>query len=757
MFKRHFHFFFFLVLALTITTYSRAWAATFNVSDPAQLQAALASAAANGESDVIQVGTVNLTLQAPLTFNSSENFSLTINGAGRDLTILNGIATTQLLSITTTGTAGNVTIRGVSFRNGTTAGNGGALNIAVAGAAVTVEDCRVENSSTTSGNSVGGGASITGDTGTLTVRSSIFTGNSSTGNVGGLYLGTVSGMIQLQNCSFEENRVANSGSSDYFGDGGGAMLYSEGTSRAMVTGNSFRENVATGGSNPDGGGLMTYQLGERSEVTLENNFFIGNSAGLGGGGCILRLNAGGAAVMRNNSFSDNRSIAGSGAGAQIYCSGGSLTYSGNTHSGNQSGEDGGGAWINQLSGDASVLNNLFSSNRSAGNGGGLYVTSESALINLSRNVFNTNVSGGDGGGLSLATAGGGVTIAHNTCYGNNASQSGGGINLYFDQRTVTSVVRNNVLWHDTPNEFDYSLGSDGPAVVMTYSDVENGTGNTWFGTGCIALDPLFTNPAAGTFTLQWQNYPESGTVRSPCIDTADPTSAVDSDGTRADMGALAFYQNTPSINISGILLTGAQALQSGDTFTVTVNASGAGGVPVYYQFYYCPNYGTDAYLDSPWTVVQAYSTLNRANYRFDQAGNYVIVVRVVTDPAHEPVSPRIVGCAVSVGMSSGQVGWSSFSLYTTGSPAAGTSVPFSVAADASGGLPLYYQFYYRNSYGTNAYDSAAWVLAQCYSTQNQASLRFPEPGDYVVVVRAVTNPYAEPTALPVIGGIVSVR
>jgi hypothetical protein len=62
---------------------------------------------------------------------------------------------------------------------------------------------------------------------------------------------------------------------------------------------------------------------------------------------------------------------------------------------------------------------------------------------------------------------------------------------------------------------------------VIYSDVEGGHP----GTGNIDADPLFWNMAGGDFHLLQD---------SPCIDAGNPSSALDPDGTRADMGAFPF-------------------------------------------------------------------------------------------------------------------------------------------------------------------------------------------------------------------------
>ncbi len=71
-----------------------------------------------------------------------------------------------------------------------------------------------------------------------------------------------------------------------------------------------------------------------------------------------------------------------------------------------------------------------------------------------------------------------------------------------------------------------------PPVVI-YSDVQDGAGEFWFGTGCIEDDPLFLDP---------ENHDYHLTFGSPCINTGDPASPPDPDGSQADMGAYFFEQ-----------------------------------------------------------------------------------------------------------------------------------------------------------------------------------------------------------------------
>jgi hypothetical protein len=72
-------------------------------------------------------------------------------------------------------------------------------------------------------------------------------------------------------------------------------------------------------------------------------------------------------------------------------------------------------------------------------------------------------------------------------------------------------------------------------AVCEYSDIIDGTGQPWFNEGCIDADPLFEDTSQNNYHLL---------SNSPCIDTGDPESPLDPDGTIADIGALYFDQAT---------------------------------------------------------------------------------------------------------------------------------------------------------------------------------------------------------------------
>ncbi len=521
-----------------------AYAATFNVSSVSEFRSALTQAQNNGSEDVITLASGTYSVSAVLTYTSPENTALEIVGEDRETCILDGNGTTQILSVFTSQPEADVRIRNLTFRNGSTSEDGGALNVGTESADVNLENCRIADSETTGDESVGGGAVCTSQTGTVTVESCTFFRNMSYANVGGLYVATASGTGRIIGCHFEENAVNNTGTNTYFGDGGGAMFSSEETSQCIIRNNAFTGNTVSGGDNPDGGGLMTYQLGAGSTLTVDNNLFRGNHAGLGGGGCILRFNNTDNVIeVTDNRFEENVTDLGSGAGLFLYINDADLTYTGNIHvnnaaRGNVMGR-GAGAEINHKSGQGQITDNIFTSNQAENNGGGLSLPTETANMTVTRNIFNANTASNVGGGISYSTSSGTLLLSRNTWYGNQAGASGGGLYVYLDETTAQNTFRNNIFRNDSPDELDASTATGPADLVITYSDIQDGSGQSWFGTGCIDADPLFTNPANGDFSLS---------TNSPCIDTGDPSSPEDPDGSRADMGALPY---TPKGDMDG--------------------------------------------------------------------------------------------------------------------------------------------------------------------------------------------------------------
>ena len=185
------------------------------------------------------------------------------------------------------------------------------------------------------------------------------------------------------------------------------------------------------------------------------------------------------------------------------------------------------------------LNDCIIKDNSAAEGGGIHCSSSSNLT-----VRNSSLSGNTadyGGGVysdypdqrftycnitgnTASVCGGGIYCDNNspfmlncTIAGNTASVYGGGLYCLEDS---SPTITNCILWHDSPEEVYVRYGDP----VVTYSDLQGG----WEGEGNIDSDPLFADPGSGDYSLL---------VSSPCIDSGDPYSRLDLNGSINDMGS----------------------------------------------------------------------------------------------------------------------------------------------------------------------------------------------------------------------------
>jgi len=167
-------------------------------------------------------------------------------------------------------------------------------------------------------------------------------------------------------------------------------------------------------------------------------------------------------------------------------------------------------------------------------GGGVYFNATSPR--LSHLVICQNVASNNGGGV-YATSEAAPELDHVIIYGNEGDTFGG-VNCY---NGATITLTNSIVYRNTPTEYPEEL-------VATFSDIEEG----FNGDGNIDADPIFEDPDAGDFTLH---------ADSPCINTGDPDSDPDPDGSRADIGAIAFM-HIPDIDVNPLaLFMGARRVQ----------------------------------------------------------------------------------------------------------------------------------------------------------------------------------------------------
>lgn len=155
------------------------------------------------------------------------------------------------------------------------------------------------------------------------------------------------------------------------------------------------------------------------------------------------------------------------------------------------------------------------------NGGGILVNESNPHLDFLNIIDNT---ANNGGGISFMDSE--FDASNITITNNSALINGGSIYSPLFGTSVNNLfeLENSILWNNSPEEI-YAQTEE---VSATYSDIQYGTGEPWFGDGCIDSDPLL---------VQEGNHMYHLLEGSPCIDTGNPNSQYnDPDGTRADMG-----------------------------------------------------------------------------------------------------------------------------------------------------------------------------------------------------------------------------
>ncbi|MEM4248022.1 MAG: choice-of-anchor Q domain-containing protein, partial [Candidatus Nanoarchaeia archaeon] len=349
-------------------------------------------------------------------------------------------------------------------------------------------------------------------------------------------------------------------------------------------------------------GLCLHVLHHQSVITFFGNTFSDNVSGPIPSGYTMQLYGG---------------------GLELYSDGGTLTFTNNQFLNNKNLDPnglGGGLCIdNFLSGTLQMEGNVFVGNQNAGVGGG-------ALINLGSNVTSAYIadnlfvnnqagfgeSNGSGGGLSIGSEVN-VTLVNNTFY-NNSADSAGGLGFYAESASDKAILANEIYWGNAPNSLE-ATGS-GP-IQATYSNIQDGTGQPYFGTGCIDSDPLFFNVANPPGADRIYKTIDDGlhlTATSPSFNTGANSAVPDwltldiagqprIQGNTVDMGAYEGVAGTPTTYTVTMEVfpetggttnpsVGSHELVSPQTITATANAG------FFFQI---------------WEVVEGNATLENAN------------------------------------------------------------------------------------------------------------------------------------------------
>jgi len=193
------------------------------------------------------------------------------------------------------------------------------------------------------------------------------------------------------------------------------------------------------------------------------------------------------------------------------------------------------------------------------------------LVNviISNNQLNNNGTN-EGGGIYYRYAD--VDMINVVVYGNIANQGSG---IYLEDNANINLV-NSIIWS---NSTDQIYVNHADSIIISYSDIEGGqnsintnvSGSIYWLDGNFDLDPLFTDPDSGDYSLQWG---------SPCIDVGNPDldgdgiywqydeDDQDLDGTRMDIGATPYFQE----NVVYLSIDSVQGFRE-DTILVSVNVT----------------------------------------------------------------------------------------------------------------------------------------------------------------------------------------
>lgn len=133
------------------------------------------------------------------------------------------------------------------------------------------------------------------------------------------------------------------------------------------------------------------------------------------------------------------------------------------------------------------------------------------------------------------TAGTSVTVTINHCtIANNLTNVLAQFKANAPGPIVDYRITNSVLWGGDAVQSDFAATN----FTIVYSTLSE----AWPGAGNLTSNPLFVNETARNFRLR---------AASPAINTGDPASPADADGSRADMGYAPFISGTNTLVASG--------------------------------------------------------------------------------------------------------------------------------------------------------------------------------------------------------------
>ena len=156
-------------------------------------------------------------------------------------------------------------------------------------------------------------------------------------------------------------------------------------------------------------------------------------------------------------------------------------------------------------------------------GGGVYVHGAGSRVELLNCVIHGNGARLGGGGVA-AVGGAHLQVESATIANNHAGAAGGGVSGVLVGAGATAEIHESILWGNEGADLGAPASLGVGAISVSYSDIGGG----WVGVGNQDVDPMFRDLENQDFRLG---------DSSPCVDSGDPVSAPDLDGSFSDQGA----------------------------------------------------------------------------------------------------------------------------------------------------------------------------------------------------------------------------
>ncbi len=426
--------------------------------------------------------------------------SVTIQGAGRHTTVIDGAGSSRLFLVTSTAT--NVTFNSLTLQNGNVvrpvgsigsseAFNGGAIRKNAAGT-LTLNDTYVIGNSSTGSEAPGG--AVFAQAATVIVNNSVFAANSTDGSGargGAIYIG--SGSLQVSDSIFVGNKTT------ALQAGGGAIYAESGDveiSGSRLTGNNTSGDTASGGAVQLVSGDLTLV---NTELSL--NFTMDKRSP---GGAIAM--GSGTASLDTVQVSENWTEANDSPGAGVYLNGGRLNMVRSSFYRNDGFATGATGALTANNGDVIISQSTFCFNvtwqqQSLGaaitiiNGGTLLLSQSTVGRNFNADLISDQSPVAGGIYLSGSTA----QIRNSIVAGNLSHGSPSDIGS-LNQSTVTatySLLGTNVGsgLAQSPTQFADPAGNQiGGSTQTTLLDPVLGLPG-YYGGPTISMPPVFTSPA----------------------------------------------------------------------------------------------------------------------------------------------------------------------------------------------------------------------------------------------------------------------